>query len=52
MHEGFDPEDRHPNMHILDSLFRLEMRLEGLNPEKVDIHNGDTISDKRCGIAH
>lgn len=47
MHEGFDPEDRHPNMQILDSLFRLEMRLEGLNPEKVDIHNGDTISDKK-----
>lgn len=47
MHDGFDPEDQHPNMHILDSLFRYEMHLEGLNPDKIDIRTGSTISDDK-----
>lgn len=47
MHDGFDPEDQHPNMHVLDSLFRHELHLEGLNPETIDIHTGDTISDDK-----
>lgn len=46
-HKGFEFEDSHPDMHTLDSLFRLEMNLEGLNPEKVEIHHGDTISNKK-----
>ena len=47
MHDGFDPEERHPNIHVLDSLFRDEMLLEGLNPDKIDIRTSSTISDDK-----
>ncbi len=54
-HEGFAPDEKHPNMHILDSLFRYEMHIEGLNPDIVEIHNGDaTTSEKlwHCSLKY
>ncbi len=45
MHRGFDPEDRKTDMHVLDSLFRLEMQSEDLHPLYVATYNGDTILD-------